>query len=185
MIDLREIGDECVWPEHLKPKGYGGHIVEDFGSWWARNNEELKHFPEALAEQWIYRHWKDSVASFIPIEELECVEETWPANDFVTRVGTVRGNEKMNPEHDYEVFNGKKTGEKLLTAEDFDEGHWDFPVVVLDTPGGFIDCVGDHIESDFFLVEGHKRRRYLNALLHRGSSISDQRVFSLHSPRLP
>lgn len=82
--------------------------------------------PEALVEQWIYRHWQESVASFIPIEGLQCVAETWPSDDFITKVGTVRGKEPLNPKHDCEVFSGQKTGEKLLTAKALDTGHWHF-----------------------------------------------------------
>ena len=68
MIDLREIGESCVWPEYLEPQGYGDFTVEDFRGWWGRNAKKLKHLPEALVEQWIYRHWQNSAASFIPIE---------------------------------------------------------------------------------------------------------------------
>ncbi|WP_141401311.1 hypothetical protein [Cohaesibacter gelatinilyticus] len=184
MIDLRKIGEECVWPSHFKPVGYDDLHVEDFASWWGRNGEKLKHLPEALAEQWIFRHWHDSVASFIPIEDLQCREENWPAIDFVSKVGTVRGNEPLDPKHDFDVFSGRKTGEKLLTAKAMDSGRWDYPVVVLETPEGFIDCIGVHIQAKYFLVEGHKRRRYLNALLERGASIADQSVFVLCSPSL-
>ncbi|MBY5974509.1 hypothetical protein KUV28_19295 [Ferrimonas balearica] len=184
MIDLREIGEDLVWPDCLEPKGYGDLSVEDFSSWWKRNGEELKHLPEALAEQWIYRHWRDSVASFIPIDDLECREETWPPDDFVTKVGTVRGNEPLNPEHDFEVFSGLRTGERLMTAQALDTGHWDYPPIVLETPEGFIDCIGHHIKTEYFLVEGHKRRRYLNALLKRGEAVSDQRVLVICSPSL-
>ncbi|WP_370304361.1 hypothetical protein [Pseudooceanicola sp.] len=184
MFDLREIGEDCVWPHYLEPKGYGDLEVEDFGSWWERNGEQLKHLPEKLVEQWIYRHWCASVASFIPIEELTCREEIWPSGDFVTKVGTVRGKEPLNPEHDFSVFSGQKTGEKLHTAKALDSGQWDFPLIVLETPGGFTDCMGDHIETEYFLVEGHKRRRYLNALLHRECSLADQSVYVLRAPSL-
>ncbi|KZK81226.1 hypothetical protein PsAD13_04175 [Pseudovibrio sp. Ad13] len=184
MIDLREIGEECVWPDNLQPEGYGELCIEDFAGWWDRNYEFLKNLPETCAEQWVYRHWQDSVASFIPLEDLQCKEELWPAMDFVTKVGTVRGNEALNPTHDFEVFSGQKTGEKLLTARALDEGSWDYPVVVLETPSGFIDCTGEHIDTPYFLIEGHKRRRYLNALLHRGASLSEQKVFVLHAPSL-
>lgn len=113
MIDLRKIGEECVWPDQLEPEGYGDLSVEDFRCWWDRNSEKLKHLREALAEQWIYRHWRDSVASFIPIEELQCREEVWPPADFVTKVGTVRGNEPLNPKHDFEVFSGQKNWREI------------------------------------------------------------------------
>ncbi|TCS66641.1 hypothetical protein EDD52_102459 [Primorskyibacter sedentarius] len=181
MIDLREIGEVCVWPDYLKPEGYGDFNVEDFNNWWERNGEKLNHLPEALAEQWIYRHWCESVASFLLIEDLTCREDTWPPDDFITKVGTVRGKEALNPKHDFEVFSGQETGEKLPTARALDSGQWDFPLVVLETPDGFIDCIGDHIETEYFLVEGHKRRRYLNALLHRGVSLAHQRVYVLSS----
>lgn len=184
MINLREIGDKCVWPECLKPKGYGDHAVEDFGCWWDRNREELNNLPEALAKQWIYRHWQDSVTSFIPLEGLECVVEAWPAHDFLSRVGTVRGNEPMDPVRDFELFSQKRIGKKHPTAKDLDEGYWDLPLVVLRTPEGFIDRIGEKIDKEFLLVEGHKRRRYLNALLNKGDTIVDQKVFVLRSPVL-
>lgn len=182
MIDLREIGEECAWSENLKPMGYGDLHVEDFASWWGRNGENLKNLPEALAEQWVFRHWQDSVISFIPIEGLQCREEAWPSIDFITKVGTVRGNEPLEPEHDFEVFSGRKTGEMLQTAKALDKGHWDYPLVVIETPEGFIDCIGEHINTPYFLVEGHKRRRYLNALLHREVAVDGQKVFVLQSP---
>ena len=184
MIDLRKIGDDCVWPEILKPMGYGDHRVEDFEIWYERNETHLGHLPKTLVEQWVYRHWCDSIASFIPIENLEWREETWPAHDFTTKIGTVRGNDPLEPERDFEVFSGQRGGKKLKTAIELDAGCWVYPLVVLETPGGFIDCVGDHIANDFFLVEGHKRRRYLNALLVRGETVSCQQVFVLTSPWL-
>lgn len=50
---------------------------------------------------------------------------------------------------------------------------------MLPTPGGFIDTLGKHIEAKFLLVEGHKRRRYLNALIQRGIEVAPQRVLVL------
>jgi hypothetical protein len=182
MIDLRKIGGECVWPNDLEPQGYGSLHVEEFANWWERNRDKLENLPEALAEQWVYRHWRDSVASFIPLEGLECGEEVWPPIDFVRKVGTVRGNEPLDPRHDFKVFSGQETGDKLQTAIALDSGHWDYPLIVLRTPKGFIDCIGDHIKMPYFLVEGHKRRRYLNALLHKGIHVKDQKVLVLHAP---
>jgi len=184
MIDLRDIGGVCVWSHDYEPVDYGDLVVEDFASWWGRNKENLKNLPEVLAKQWIYRHWRVSVAAFIPLDGLQVREETWPSADFITKVGTVRGNEPMKPIHDFEVFSGQKTGKKTPTAQELDTVHWGYPVVVLETPDGFIDCIGDHIEAEYFLVECHKRRRYLNALLNRGASILDQRVFVLRCPSL-
>ncbi|WP_282094215.1 hypothetical protein [Epibacterium ulvae] len=183
MFDLREIGDKHVWANHLEPLGSGDHTKEDFQTWWERNNGELNHLPQNLVEQWIYRHWKQSIASFVPIKTLTCREEKWPPKDCIDKVGTIRGNEPLNPEDDFKMF-CKKTNEGKLspTAEALNQGQWDFPLVVLETPDGFIDKIGEHITTDYFLVEGHKRRRYLNALINKSISITDQPVLILNSP---
>lgn len=101
-----------------------------FRNWRERNGEKFKHLPKPLAQQWMHRHWCDPVASFIPIEDLTCRENNWPPYDFVTIIGTVRGKDAL------------------------DSGHWDFPLVVLGTPDGFIDCIEDHIEARIFLGRG-------------------------------
>lgn len=59
MIDLRELGEKFVWPDCLEPRGYGELAIEDFSSWWKRNGEKIAHLPDALAEQWVHRHWRD------------------------------------------------------------------------------------------------------------------------------
>lgn len=179
MINLRDLADYCPWPDELKPVGYGDIRVEDFDSWWARNRLEFHGLPKELVEQWIYRHWKVSVAKFIPIDGLGYREELWDPSDFIAKVGTVRGTEPLDPIHDFRVFSGQVGGEKLSTAKALDTGKWDYAPIVLETPDGFIDFTGTYIETPFFLVEGHKRRRYLNALLHQGVKLLAQRVFVL------
>ena len=181
MIKIRELDERCPWPDELEPVGYGDHNVETFEEWRERNSILLQHLPNELVEQWVHRHWKNSVAKFIPLEGLLWREELWPPSDFITKVGTVRGNEPLDPEHDYKVFSGKVGGEKSQTAKTLDAGHWDYAPIVLETPEGFIDRVGDHIKTKYFLVEGHSRRRYLNALLRRNVQLGKQRVFVLHN----
>ena len=182
MFNLSDL-DECLaWPPNLMPEGYGDLEVESFEVWWNKHCDELQHLPIEVSKQWIYRHWSDSIAKFIPLEGLSCREEVWPAIDFIEKVGTIRGNEPMNPEHDYNVFSGRLDGQKLPTASALDQGEWDYPPIVLVTPNGFIDPMQEHIDMPYFLVEGHKRRRYLNAMLHRGKSVKNQRVYILDSP---
>ena len=73
-------------------------------------------------------------------------------------------------------------GERLQTAVALDDGEWDIAPIVLRTPNGFLDTYGHQIDAGFLLIEGHKRRRYLNALVERGRELIDQRVFVIDSP---
>jgi hypothetical protein len=65
------------------------------------------------------------------------------------------------------------------TATALDKGRWDYAPIVLPTPNGFIYTIGMFIDSKYLLVEGHQRRRYLNALVHRGVVLEPQRVILL------
>lgn len=116
MFKLQELDECCAWPAHLMPDGDGDHSMESFETWWCKHGEELGHLPQEVIEQWVYRHWSTSVARFIPLDNLAYREETWPAVDFIERVGTVRGNERLEPEHDFKIFSGQLDGEKLATA---------------------------------------------------------------------
>lgn len=48
-----------------------------------------------------------------------------------------------------------------------DQGEWDYAPPVLCTPNGFIDTLGTVIDANYLIVEGHSRRRYLNALIEQ------------------
>ncbi len=90
------------------------------------------------------------------------------------------GNDPMDPVHDLGVYSGSTTKwGKLPTAKALDEGAWDYAPVILSTPGGYICPKGEHIAKDYLLIEGHSRHRYLNALIHHGKKLDDQRVFVL------
>ena len=58
-------------------------------------------------------------------------------------------------------------------------GTWDYPIVVMYVPNGIIDCDGEHPEVRHFLVEGHSRVRYLNALTQHGKPLSEHEVYVL------
>lgn len=86
----------------------------------------------------------------------------------------------MDPEHDYKVFSGSPaSGGPLRTAAAMNRGNWDYAPIVLATPGGFLCAIGEHIEKEFLLIEGHKRHRYLNALEFMGKRLGPQRIFVL------
>ncbi len=183
MFSLSEWPEE-VWDETLKPIGYGGHSheLEKLDPWMERTGRLLGHLHPEIREQWIYRHWKYSQLNFIPLDDLTWAEETWEPNYFMENVRTWRGNDELDPDHDYNAFAEPEVGTKLQTAIALDSGKWDYAPIVLRTPGGFVDTLGKVIKANYLLVEGHQRRRYLNALLHRGIEVAPQRVFVLESP---
>lgn len=183
MFDLRGWPEE-IWDENLKRKGYGGHHneLEKYDDWKERTAAPLAHLHPEICEQWIYKHWTSSRLSFIPLDDLSWREEFWAPEYFIEKVRTWRGNEALNPEHDYRAFTERQYEKKHPTAAALDTGHWDYAPIVLRTPDGFIDTIGEAVKAEYLLVEGHQRRRYLNALLYRGVKLDPQRVFVLDSP---
>ncbi len=158
-----------TWPNEFRPVGESSLDKESFEAWWARNRERLRHLHEQIAEQWIYRHWTYSHFSFLPLDALSWRLETWESADIVREV--VRyGHERTpySPEFDYQTFQRGGGSDRHPTARALDGGTWDYPIIVLETPDGFIDAGRDLPDARFVLVEGHQRMRYLNALLRRG-----------------
>ena len=178
MLDLRKFGDP-VWPKELMPIGIDGLTKESYEDWRTLVGDEIHHLHPEISEQWIYRHWTQSPLSFLAIPDLEWREEIWTPDQFLAEVRTWRGNEPLNPEFDYGVFHQFGTHP---TAEALDNGAWDYAPIVLSTPEGFIDTIGEKVDARYLLVEGHQRRRYLNALVTRGAKLPPQRVFVLSIP---
>lgn len=180
MLDLRNV-PQCSWDEKFEPLGFGTLNVENFPDWEERVGNQIGNLCPEIRQQWVHRHWTYSPLSFLPLESLSWREERWAPQRFIAEVKSWRGDEALNPEHDFKVF-ANPGGRKRPTAEALDQGEWDFAPPVLSTPGGFIDTLGNHVQAEYLLVEGHQRRRYLNALTERGVELVDQRVFILKSP---
>ncbi len=123
-------------------------------------------------------------AGFIPLEDLSAQVELWTPSSFLENVATVRDMEEMDPVFDYEVFQGREVGSKLPTAIALDEGAWDYAPIVMPVRGGVRDSLGELKRRPYFLVEGHRRRRYLNALISQGRELSHQRVLVRKSPTI-
>jgi hypothetical protein len=159
------------WPDELRPTGEGSHDKEPFDPWWKRHGVRLAHLHVQIAEQWIYRHWTHSHFSFLPIDALSWRSELWESAQIVSDV--VRyGHDRTpyNPDFDYKTFQRRGGEDRHATARALDQGTWDYPIVVLETPDGFIDAGRDRPDARFVLIEGHQRMRYLSALLQRRHS---------------
>lgn len=161
------------WPESLAPIGEGGHNKESFEDWWERNSTGLSNLHPDIAEQWVYRHWHYSPYSFIDLHNLKWELKDWTTEQIIDAVYNERC--QFNAEHDHKVFNrfdsNPTSGPMNAT------GTWDYPIVVMHVPHGIIDCDGEHPEVRHFLIEGHSRVRYLNALTEYGSPLGEHKVY--------
>ncbi|MBI1236318.1 MAG: hypothetical protein GC188_06500 [Alphaproteobacteria bacterium] len=182
LFDFREFRDS-VWPAHLVPVGEGEIEKEPFETWWLRNNAELANLASGICEQWIYRHWSHTQFNFLPLDSLRFEQIELSTDEILQSVHRELGC-SLHPEFDRQVFERPIGGIPLQTARAFIEtATWDFPIITLKTPNGFIGHQIASSEIKMVLVEGHQRHRYLNALHHFGDAPEGpHRVFSLSSP---
>jgi hypothetical protein len=90
---------------------------------------------------------------------------------------------RLDPEFDYEQFQGMHGFEKTQTAKELDQGSWSLPIVALSTPSGWQTKHRTLPDERLMLLEGHQRHRYLNALHARGTPPDGpHQVFILSSP---
>jgi len=188
MLDLRKAGPN-VWPSRLKPRSDVGGEKETFATWWARNQADISHLHPQLAEQWVYRHWGFTEFSFLPLDSL-----AWELREIsgAEILSSIRReiSKRLDPDFDYEQFQGMSGFARSQTAEELDQGTWVYPIVALSTPSGWVtrDLKHPHDFIDLpnerlMLLEGHQRHRYLNALHHRGLPPNGpHRVFIVVSP---
>jgi hypothetical protein len=188
MLDMRAAGPS-VWPQHLQPVDDDSARKETFASWWERNLAEIGHLHPLLAEQWIYRHWRHTDFAFLPLDSLEWDLVEMSGEEFLENVRR-EISKRLDPEFDYEQFQGRHGWGKTATARDLDSGTWTYPIVALSTPSGWTTQSDKHPhdpvelpDERLMLLEGHQRHRYLNALHHRGTPPpGPHRVFVVRSP---
>ena len=84
---------------------------------------------------------------------------------------------------DFKAFQGRARWNKHPAAEAIDnKGTWDYPIITISVPGGFVGERGEHTDKQLVLVEGHQRHRYLYALYRLDMAVdTNHRVFVLHS----
>lgn len=182
MLDLRK-RYECAWDEALRPRGEGEFEKEEFATWWSRNENQLSHLDPRIAEQWIYRHWAHSYTTFVDLGELTWRLETWSGDDVLKNAHMEFGG-PFAPEHDYAAFNGARGFGPNLTARSMNEGTWDIPLLLLETPSGIHTHDGELPLVRYLVAEGSKRMRYLCALRKRGEGQGPHDVFILTSPHI-
>lgn len=181
MFDLKAY--QAVWPDELKPYMPNEFEKEPFQGWWGRCHNRLSHLPKAVCEQWIYRHWEETSYSFLPLENLSCRLEQWETGRILTAIGiwdegliTDEGHKYCSASWDYDIVR-EKGGEPLETMEK--TGTWNIPIVVLYSESGFDTLRGPRPDIHYWLIEGHKRIRCLNALAHYCQVASSHQLFVL------
>lgn len=188
MLDLRKVGPR-VWRQHTQPIDDDTFHKEPFEHWWKRNIDEVGHLHPQLAEQWVYRHWRYTDFAFLPLETLEWEIVQMEGEEILERVRR-EISKQLDPEFDYEQFQGQVGSDKTETARDLDSGTWTYPIVALWTPTGWVTRSSEHphdpvalADERLMLLEGHQRHRYLNALHHRGTPpAGPHQVFVVRSP---
>ena len=177
VLDLRNRFGTCAWPPETKPQEISSFRLEEFSDWYIRVYCEPFDLDVEICEQWIHRHWGCGW-SFIPLNLIKWHVEYWPPSYFLDHVKTWRGGaDRFNPDFDYNVFTVDMPDGIHPTSSALNNGYWDYAPLVLETGGGFIDTIGDRVDCEYVLIEGHQRRRYLNALVHRGVELPNQKVF--------
>lgn len=188
MLDLRTVGPR-VWPLHLRPIGDESLDKEPFVAWWNRNEGELGHLHQQLAEQWVYRHWNTTEFGFLPLETLSWELRELKGAEILANVRR-EISKRLDPEWDYDQFQDAHGLGKTETAQDMDRGTWEYPIIALSTPSGWITTSEKHPhdpielpDERLMLLEGHQRHRYLNALHWRGTPPEGpHQVFIVSSP---
>jgi hypothetical protein len=173
MLDLEVLEETGEWPAELAPDG------EDFRAWWARHHHRLGHLHRRLVEQWVHRHWDTSPFRFIPLDTLSWRLGTWSAEKVLSSVVLLEAG-VLDPEHDSECFAVAEGRHPTVTG--FQNGSWDYPIVVLETPRGVRRCEGPEPCARFLLIEGRQRVRYLNVLTYEEVRTGPHLVFVLRSP---
>jgi hypothetical protein len=190
MLNLRTVGPR-VWPGHLRPIVDKVAGKEPFATWWGRNQREIGHLHPQLAEQWLYRHWDYTEFAFLPLESLAWELHEMEGEEILDRIRR-EISKRLDPEFDYREFQGMHGRDKTQTAVDLDQGTWEYPIVALSTPSGWITRSEKHPHDSIelpderlMLLEGHQRHRYVNALHWRGTPPQGpHRVFVVASPEV-
>ncbi|MEQ9506203.1 MAG: hypothetical protein RLO80_08010 [Hyphomonas sp.] len=169
---------EDPWPDAWRPVGEGEFEKEEFDTWWMRNSNALANLDPLVAEQWIYRHWKGSPLRFLDVPQAHCRSEIFSTERFLSEVHLEWGR-PANPEHDAHVFSLDNPRGYHAPAQNWLNGTWTIPTVVLSTPNGVVGYDGEDGECRFLLIEGSKRYRYLNALRWQGIDTGPHNVFVL------
>lgn len=174
--------NQPTWSDWYRPVGEDTFEKESFEEWWQRHSKTLSHLPAKLCEQWVFKHWKNSPYSFIPLESLQCATRVFDTSSLFSEIYEGYAA-PLEPEHDYSCFEALPGGGRHSTAVDIDDGSWEYPIIALSTPQGIASHKQVNDEWTLVLIEGHCRFRYLHARWKLGYKTAEfHKVYIISSP---
>ena len=165
----------CTWSPELKQNPNS----EPFDEWWDRCYLLVGHLHPKIAEQWIYKYWRDSPYCYLPIERLRWREEQWSTETIINDVFVTASWGPHDADSDFRAYQSDGRFTAIPPFKFFRQnGTWDYPIVVLHTPDG-VQSRGKLVPAKYCLIEGHVRIRALKAWHGRGRLADKHSVFVL------
>ncbi|WP_437324947.1 hypothetical protein [Sorangium sp. So ce381] len=121
-----------------------------------------------MFEQWVFRHWSYSEYFGLPLRGLKCRAVYLETNTLLAVGAGGNAIPDRTPESLLAVFEHMRElpCQPMITMNS--TGTWDFPVLLLESPNGFVYRGRQEHAPKLWLIEGHLRVRYLMALAAHG-----------------
>lgn len=104
------------WPRSWKPKRFDSFDREDFASWWARCGSDFSSLDRRVVEQWIFRHWTQSLYLGLPLSELTSHVQTISTEQLLETVGRDDAKDRgLDSEHFQHMNTAARHHEPALT----------------------------------------------------------------------
>lgn len=153
------------YPKRLAPEfDHGGGVATPFDEWWPKVKGHFRHVPEAVARDWLHRHWSHSPFGWLPSATYRFRLVDWPSKR-VPEIRTIWNNYAADPTDP--IAHGRYLVEEHRVQlgyelADFMVEHGTFPVppVMLDNSDGHLAHLPSarfEYPAGFVLVEGHRR----------------------------
>ena len=178
---------EYRWPSEWKPQGYGTFDTESFDDWWKRMGSNFPGVDLRVLPQWMHRHWDDSEYWGLPISNVTSCLEYWSIDYILSQVGTPiladRERQYPSPDEEFEHLNSKEASRYEPMFSMNSTGTWNMPLLVLHSLDGFAYHEQTFVSSQYWLIEGHQRFRYLRAMASCGSPADEHEVLVIQTTK--
>ena len=155
----------CEIPEPLR---WDSASQEPFSEYRRRWPEKYSHIPDAIIESWIHRHW----SQFRDWRTLRPESWTYEIRKFtssdVLRIGDVCDRAADSIAWGDDLMDGFKDGEIWLRDYMLENGTTPAPILVAENAAHIRHPHnGGNMVEPFQLIEGHRRRALLGAMIRR------------------